>query len=129
MKNMKRYIYCVAVIMTCLFGITCLSSCLNDDEDVDIVKTIIIEVDSTPCTVYIEWPEPCSISGMRIKEENSSEWQKVPLSRIVGFTYEPGYFYTLKVKKVILANPPADGGSRNYTLIEVLRKRKGCIVQ
>lgn len=32
MKNMKRYIYFTAVIMTCMLGITCLSSYLNDDE-------------------------------------------------------------------------------------------------
>ena len=37
MKNMKRFIYFVAVIMTCLLGITCLSSCLNDDEGMDVV--------------------------------------------------------------------------------------------
>lgn len=125
MKNKKRFIYFSAVIMTCILGITCLSSCQNDDEEnVDIVKAIIVEVDSTPCIVNIEWPEPYSITGMSIKEENSSEWQKVPLTRINGFTYEPGYYYTLKVKKVIPANPPADGSSRNYILIEVLKKEK-----
>ena len=73
MKNMKRLIYFSAVIMTCILGITCLSSCQNDDEEnVYIVKAIIVEVDSTPCIVHIEWPEPYSITGMSIKEENSS---------------------------------------------------------
>lgn len=38
MISTKRYIYFVAVIMTCLLGITCLSSCLNDDADVDSIK-------------------------------------------------------------------------------------------
>ena len=126
MINMKRCIYFTAVIMTCLLGITCLSSCLNNDEDVDVVKNVILEVDSHPCAVYpipsgiIELPLP----GMKIKEENSKEWQDESQYAIEGFTFEPGYFYTVKVKKTILANPPADSGNVRYKLIEVLKKEK-----
>lgn len=123
---MKRYIYFTAVIMTCLLGVTCLSSCLNNDDDVDVVKNVILEVDSHPCAVYpipsgiIELPLP----GMKIKEENSKEWQNKSQYAIEGFTFEPGYFYTLKVKKTILANPPADSGNVRYQLVEVLKKEK-----
>ena len=121
---MKRLICFAAVILTCLFGITCLSSCLNDDEDMDVVKNIILEVDSHPCTVNPEWGVPTPIPGMSIKEENSSEWKKVPQSTVEGFTFETGYLYILKVKKTILANPPADSGNVRYQLIEVLKKEK-----
>ena len=69
---MKKYIYFVAVVMTFLFGITCLSSCQNDEENVDVVKNIIMEVDSHPCEVYpFGWDITTPIPGMKIKEENS----------------------------------------------------------
>lgn len=111
--------------MTFLFGITCLSSCQNDEENVEVVKNIIVEVDSHPCYVYpFGWDITTPIPGMKIKEENSKEWQNEPQSAIDGFTFEPGYFYTLKVKKTILANPPADSGNVRYQLIEVLKKEK-----
>ena len=122
---MKRCIYFTAVIMTCLLGITCLLSCLNNDDDVDVVKNIIMEVDSHPCEVYpFGWEDTSPAPGMKIKEENSKEWQNESQYAIEGFTFEPGYFNTLKVKKTILANPPADSGNVRYQLIEILKKEK-----
>lgn len=89
---MKKYIYFVAVVMTFLFGITCLSSCQNDEENVDVVKNIIMEVDSHPCEVYpFGWDITTPIPGMKIKEENSKEWQNEPQSAIDGFTFEPAH--------------------------------------
>ena len=91
----------------------------------DVVKNIIVEVDSHPCNVYpFGWDISTPIPGMKIKEENSKEWQNESQYAIEGFTFEPGYFYTLKVKKTILANPPADSGNVRYQLIEVLKKEK-----
>lgn len=41
---------------------------------------------------------------------------------IVGFTYEPGYTYRLRVLSEKIENPPADGSSINYTLSKVIAK-------
>ncbi|MCZ7672694.1 MAG: DUF4377 domain-containing protein [Chloroflexi bacterium] len=41
---------------------------------------------------------------------------------IVGFTFEPGYEYELKVMVETVENPPADGSSLRYTLVEVVSK-------
>jgi heat shock protein HslJ len=43
--------------------------------------------------------------------------------KIKGFDYEPGFSYKLKVKKVHVKNPPADGSSINYILVETDEKR------
>ena len=117
---MKKLITLAAI---CLLGIFCLSSCQNDD-DADVVTNIVVEVDSNPCVVYVEWGEPTPMPGMSIMEYGSDEWQQVSQSRIEGFTYEPGYIYRLTVKKTVLANPPADGSSITYTLIQVIEKLK-----
>ena len=43
---------------------------------------------------------------------------------IDGFDFEPGMTYKLKVEESIVENPPADGSSRRYDLVEVLEKTK-----
>jgi hypothetical protein len=41
---------------------------------------------------------------------------------IAGFTHEPGYRYRLEVEVERLANPPADGADRRYTLRRILSR-------
>lgn len=41
---------------------------------------------------------------------------------IQGFEYEAGYVYDLKVEVIHIPNPPQDGSSLEYKLIEVLSK-------
>lgn len=41
---------------------------------------------------------------------------------IEGFEYEPGYNYELQVNQIPVENPPADGSSIRWTLIEVVEK-------
>lgn len=55
--------------------------------------------------------------GLSIKSEPYSE-------HIDGFTFEWGYAYTLKIREIHLENPPMDGSSVNYELIEELSKTK-----
>lgn len=43
---------------------------------------------------------------------------------IKGFQFEWGYFYKLKVNEITLSNPPEDGSSIEYKLIEVVSKIK-----
>lgn len=41
---------------------------------------------------------------------------------IVGFDYEPGYIYDLKVRKIRIEDPPQDDSSIQYVLIRVISK-------
>lgn len=43
---------------------------------------------------------------------------------IKGFQYEEGFVYTLKVRIEKVENPPMDGLSRKYILVEVVSKEK-----
>lgn len=55
--------------------------------------------------------------------EDKELWQNF-YSRIIGFEFEPGYFYKLLVDETEL-NPnkvPADASSIKYTLVEILEK-------
>ncbi|QED38000.1 DUF4377 domain-containing protein [Antarcticibacterium arcticum] len=43
---------------------------------------------------------------------------------IIGFDYEPGYIYMLKLEKRKIDNPPQDGSSFEYELISIVSKEK-----
>ncbi|MFN2145924.1 MAG: DUF4377 domain-containing protein [Anaerolineales bacterium] len=64
-------------------------------------------------------PQKC----MRVKFEDGTDWQYF-YDQIEGFDYQPGYEYTLMVEKVDLADPPADGSSIRYVLVEEVSKRE-----
>ena len=100
--------------------IACLliTSCSNEDEPKDNTSTILLSVDShTDDMTYLGGNGEC----LRIKEEDSTEWEH--LDGIIGFNYEKGYRYVLKVEKAILANPSQDSTNVKYQLIEILTKR------
>ncbi|MBC3540176.1 DUF4377 domain-containing protein [Rufibacter sediminis] len=56
-------------------------------------------------------------------EIGTSNWSLF-YNEIEGFQYEAGFVYTLKARVEKVANPPADGASQKYTLLEVVSKEK-----
>lgn len=73
---------------------------------------------------YIPWGSDTPVECMLVmSEDNPGVWEPLAFGRIEGFTYEGGHEYYLSVKRTILANPPADGSDRTYSLIRVLEDR------
>lgn len=64
-------------------------------------------------------PQKC----LQIKEEGKTDWTFF-YDKIEGFDYEEGFFYKIKVNVMAVDNPPADGSSLKYKLIEILDKSK-----
>ncbi|MDR0793941.1 MAG: DUF4377 domain-containing protein [Chitinophagaceae bacterium] len=64
------------------------------------------------------------IPYMTIKEKSSNNTYRIPEGLIIGFTFEEGYNYVLKVSIKTLSNPPADGSNLEYTLLEIISKNK-----
>lgn len=58
---------------------------------------------------------------MQVKEDPAGEYLLF-YSNIEGFSFEAGYEYELKVSVEKIPNPPADGSSLRYKLIEVVSK-------
>lgn len=69
-------------------------------------------------------PQEC----MRVKFEDGEDWQYF-YDQIEGFEYEAGYEYTLMVEKVAVTNPPADGSSIRYVLVEEISKKESLMEQ
>ena len=61
---------------------------------------------------------------MLVKEESESDYKTLDFQGIADFVYEKGYEYALWVEKRTLVNPPADGSSIVYKLIDVISKAK-----
>lgn len=59
---------------------------------------------------------------MQVKYSPDGEWEYF-YDTIAGFDYEEGYEYELIVQIDPVANPPADGSSYTYTLVELVDKQ------
>lgn len=115
---MKK-LHILFLLVACLF----IAGCFKDDEPKDRVKDIWITV-SPETSIMYPWgddmkenPIECMLVMMT---DEPGVWQQMALGAIEGFTYERGHEYYLSVRKTILANPPADGGSCSYSLLKIL---------
>ena len=119
---MKNIFIKLIVAILAFAGLTACS----DDEPRDKTKDIIMSVSEEPGVMYDlfdsegKYPMVC----MRVMDEDfPGEWRNLPMSAIEGFDYEPGHMYTLKVRRTILANPPADASAYTYRLLAILEDR------
>ncbi len=100
------------------------TSCLKDEEN-DREK--IVEMTIYPETGYGAsvmsniWTEPLIFSDT---DDNSKQMLVNIITEGFDFSYERGYKYTLKVKKVWMHEPPQDVSSVKYVFIEFLSKVK-----
>lgn len=80
-------------------------------------KTFIIASQTVDCTGVA--PMKC----LQVKEKETDNWENF-YNNIEGLTYEPGFEYVLKVKTEKIENPPMDGSSIKYTLVQQVSKTK-----
>ncbi|MBK9054965.1 MAG: META domain-containing protein [Chloroflexi bacterium] len=77
------------------------------------VITMIVGPETVACEG--EAPQTC----LQVKYSEDEEWQLF-YDSIAGFEHAPTFQYELRVKKIAVANPPADGSSFQYELVEVV---------
>ena len=102
------------ILILIVIGI--LFSCSNDNEDNES-ETINLRINHFRSTGFSFFPTLVLL----VQEGNNigtDIWTNFSTT-IEGFTYEPGSIYNLLVKIETIDNPPADGSSLKYTLIEV----------
>lgn len=112
----------ITILLACVLAI----ACDKGNDLTDKTKDIIMSVSEEPGVMYDifddeeKYPIPC----MRVMDEDfPGVWRNLSMTAIEGFNYEPGHMYTLKVRRTILANPPADASSYTYRLLEILEDR------
>jgi hypothetical protein len=96
--------------------------CLACEKE-DLPREIIMKVRDTKATcVGAHGPMEC-LQVQTGDKIGTQQWE-FHYDGIQGFTYEPGYIYTLRVKTKKLKNPPADASDTEYRLLEVVSREK-----
>ncbi|MGI6243587.1 MAG: DUF4377 domain-containing protein [Prevotella sp.] len=114
------------IILPLLMLVTLLFSGCGDDEPQDAIKEISMSVSSETGITYDlfdtnrEHPIECLLV---MSEDDPGKWVPLGMHSIEGFVYERGHEYELRVKRTILANLPADGSDRTYSLVYILSDR------
>ena len=78
-------------------------------------KVIFVGAEQVDCEGV--GPQKC----LWVKEDIDGEWELF-YDTIVGFSWESGFIYELRVRVDQVQNPPADGSSMLWTLMEVVEK-------
>ena len=102
------------ILILMILGI--LFSC-SSDEDGNQSQTIEMRINHFQNTGIAEGPV-LTLLVQEGDEIGTDTWTKF-YSDIEGFDYEPGTIYNLSVKTEPISNPPADGSSIKYMLLEV----------
>ena len=79
----------------------------------DDVSTLYVDRQVVDCEGVA--PQKCLLT----KTKPDSDWEYF-YDSIEGFQHAPGCAYELRVDVSVVANPPADGSSRRYELVEVI---------
>ena len=98
-------------------GVLALSACSAVGDD---VETITLYVDAQTVECVGVGPQEC----LRVRRAPDAEWELF-YDAIEGFEHEPGVAYVLRVAVRDVADPPADGSSLAYRLVEVLQRTAG----
>jgi heat shock protein HslJ len=80
-----------------------------------VLKTLEVASSRVECTGVTT--QTC----LQVRESSDAQWTLL-YDAIVGFAYEPGFVYRIRVKEEAVANPPADASSLRRTLVEVLSR-------
>ena len=109
------------LFIACLFVTAC-----SDDEPKDKTKDIMMSVSEEPGVMFDLFDDEGKhpIMCLRVMDEDfPGEWRNLSMSAIEGFEYEIGHMYTLRVRRTILANPPADASAYTYKLLSIYEDR------
>ncbi len=87
----------------------------NNTRTVEVIKTYYVAPYQVDCMGV--GPQKCVL----VKHAINARWQNF-YAPIQGFEFESGFSYILKVKETPIENPPADGSSIQYELIEIQEK-------
>lgn len=78
-----------------------------------IVQVLEIAPQKIPCVGVA--PQEC----LQVRETGQTEWQNF-YDPIEGFTFVTGFSYLLRVERTTVDNPPADGSSYSWRLLDIV---------
>lgn len=91
------------------------SAITGDDDDGVRFATMYVAPQKAPCELW--FPTECLL----VRPTPTADWEYFT-NTIDGFVWEPGFSYRIRVIIREIENPPADGSSLEYRLVQVLEK-------
>lgn len=117
LKN-ESFIYGVAI---CLIGMCLLmASCSEDDAD----RVVVMDISSELVSTGVRPPGHAGdyVKMMECIVEGTNETLYISPHGIEGFEYVEEFKYKVRVRIINIANPPADGYTERYELVEIISK-------
>jgi hypothetical protein len=68
-------------------------------------------------------PSSVKIEYIVLKNQDGSIIDYLHPAAIEGFEYTKGFEYVLRLKRITIDNPPADGSCCSYSLIKILSQK------
>jgi hypothetical protein len=91
-------------------------SAITGDDDAGVrFATMYVAPQKAPCELW--FPTECLL----VRPAPTAEWEYFT-NAIHGFEWEPGFSYRIRVMIREIENPPADGSSLEYRLVQLLEK-------
>jgi len=106
-----------AIVLLALALMVAAASCGRGATEVESLVTMFIGAEQADCIALN--PRRCLL----VRESPDGPWLLF-YDEIEGFSWEPGYEYTLLVARRTIRNPPADGFSIAYRLVEILARTR-----
>lgn len=82
-----------------------------------VEKVVYVAAETKPCTAGV-----MKTTCLQVRETESQPWE-LHYFGYDGFEHKPGVEYRLRVRGTPVANPPADGSSVQWSLIEILDQK------
>ncbi|MEP3207723.1 MAG: DUF4377 domain-containing protein [Maribacter sp.] len=110
-----------AILLILFSSVLCLSCTNNDDAGIEEVR-LRINSYTVDCVGVLIGKCLLIQEGDKIGTE---DWEYFYFENSIdGFTFEPDFIYEILVQKTQIADPPADGSSIRYTLVQIISKTK-----
>ena len=106
---MKRVLLCFLAILFVSFGLSACRSVIS--------KVVHIDARYGTCYTISSAPSPC----LKVKEEGEEHYRPKNIE-IIGFTYEPGFYYSLRISETPVKNPLTGAPTVSWRLLSVLEK-------
>jgi hypothetical protein len=120
---MKSNLITKAFSLIVLFLATLMFSC-SDDSHISNGKTVVMDVAPDLVLVGVRPPGYIgTVPVMKCTVEGTNQTLYINLSDIERFDYVKGYSYKLRVRITPIDNPPADGYTDKYQLLEIISKQ------
>ncbi|MBP7358894.1 MAG: DUF4377 domain-containing protein [Prevotella sp.] len=118
-SNLISKLFGIVAILLITFMVSC-----SDDNNRSNGKTVVMDVAPDLVSVGVRPPGYIgTVNVMKCTVEDTNQTLYINIGDIERFEYVNGFSYKLRVRITPIDNPPADGDTNRYELLEIISKQ------